>query len=134
MSNIVMIAKMTPNSEYLNYFKIIIENVNNFYVGKLIGKNFLQLNQRLNLTPNVQSPSWSWNNTHTYHQSYKGFIPECKGIVKHLKIKFIKVNQAPNVVIAKSLEVLFDKDSIRNVSSLVFVDHDGLRSTTSGLH
>ena len=44
MSNIVMIAKMTPNSEYLNYFKIIIENVNNFYVGKLIGKNFLQLN------------------------------------------------------------------------------------------
>ena len=44
MSNITMIAKMTPNSEYLNYFKIIIENVNNFYVGKLIGKNFLQLN------------------------------------------------------------------------------------------
>ena len=35
MSNIVTIAKRTLNSQYLNYFKIIIENVNNFLVGKL---------------------------------------------------------------------------------------------------
>ena len=29
MSNIVRIAKMTPNSQYPNYFKMNIENVNN---------------------------------------------------------------------------------------------------------
>ena len=46
MSNIVRIAKMTPNFQYLNYFKMNIENVNNlqftYYVMLRANKTIVQ--------------------------------------------------------------------------------------------
>ena len=78
-----------------------------------------------------------WTNTNTriitylqlsaeilIHISYKCFVSKCKGIVKRFKVQLIKVNKAPNIVVAESLKVLLNpeqvEDSRHSVARRVF--------------